>query len=288
MVGQVGRGDHVIPLRGGEVLRAPVRHARVDVIGDRAAAVVAVDDVQGIVGIDPQVMVIAVRVLADLHRRLAAVGRAEQRGVLHVDDVLVAGVAEDVRVVEGALPDGARFVDQLPRRARIVGHEQAALFVLDQRVDAIRIRLGVGQADASDQAGGQAGVAGDLGPGLAAVGGLIHAAAGTAARHLVFDAVRLPQRGVDDVRVVGVDHDVDGAAARILEQRALPRLAAVGALEDAALLARPAVLAEAPRRRRCRGWSGGCGSSRSRRRHGSRRAPRSCRHRRICRRRRRA
>ena len=243
--GQVSRRDHVVPLRGREVLVAPVGHARVDVVGDRAAAVVTVDHVERIVGIDPQVVVITVRVLADLRQRLAAVGRAEQRRVLHVDDVLVAGVAEHVRVVERALPNRARRVDHLPRRAGIVRHQQAAVLVLDQRIDAIRVGLGVGHANAADHAGRHAGVARDVGPGLAAVSGLVEAAAGTAARHLVLDSVRLPQCGVENIRVVGVDHDVHRAGPGVLEQRALPGLAAVAALEHAALFTGAVVEAEA-------------------------------------------
>src|SRR5688572_5092059 len=189
-------------------------------------------------------MMIAVRVLPDLYRGLAAVGRSEQRRVLHVDDVLVAGIAEDVRVVERALPNRARGVDQLPRSTGIVRYEQATILVFDQRVDAIGVGLRVGETDAADHARRQPGVARDLGPRLAAVGRLIHAAAGAAARHLVFNAIRLPQRGIDHVRIVGVDHDIDGAAARILEQRALPRFAAIGALEHAALFARTVIQTE--------------------------------------------
>ena len=211
MEGQVGGRNHVVPLGGREVLVAPARDTGVDVEGDRAAAVVAIDNVVGVIGIDPQVVMIAVRVLADLHGGLAAVGGAEQRGVLHVDDVLVARVAEHVRVVERALPDGARRVDQLPRRAGIVRDEQAAILVLDQCVNPVGVGPGVSHADAADHARGHAGVAGDLGPRLAAVGRLVEAAAGSAARHLVLDAIRLPQRGVEHVRVVGIDDDVDGA-----------------------------------------------------------------------------
>jgi hypothetical protein len=119
-----------------------------------------------------------------------------------------------------------------------------ALFALHQCVNAIGIGLGVRQPDPADHARGQARVTCDLRPRLAAVGGLVHAAAGSAARHLVLDAIRLPQCGVDHIGIVGVDHDIDGAGARILEQRAFPRLAAVGALENAALLARAVIQPE--------------------------------------------
>src|SRR5688500_17834515 len=149
---QLRRRDHVIPLRRRKVLLAPIRHPIADVVGDGAAAVVAVDHVIGIVGIDPQIVMIAMGVLADLYRGLAAVGRSEQRRVLHVDDVLVAGIAEDVRVVERALPNRAGGVDQLPRSAGIVRYKQAAVLVFDQRVDAIGVSFGIGETDATDDA----------------------------------------------------------------------------------------------------------------------------------------
>ena len=187
---------------------------------------------------------VSVRVLTDLRGGLTAVGRAEQRRVLHVDDVLVAGVAEHVCVVKSALTNRARSVDQFPRRTRIVRYEEATVLILDQRVDAVRVGLGVGDANAADHAGGHAGIARDVGPCLATVGGLIEPAAGTAARHLVLDAIRLPQGGIQDIGIVRVNHDVDGAGLGVLEQRAPPGLAAVAALEYATFLTGAVVKAE--------------------------------------------
>ena len=79
---------------------------------------------------------------------------------------------------------------------------------------------------------------------LAAVGRLEEAAARAAARHLVLDAVGLPQRGVHHVRVLAIDRDVDRAGLAVAEQHLLPALAAVGRLEHAALVA---VLAVRPK-----------------------------------------
>ena len=149
-----------------------------------------------------------------------------------------------MRVVERALPDVAPRVHQLPVRAAVVGAEQAAVLVFDERVDPVRIRLGDRDADLPVHALRQPLVARDFRPRLAAVGGLEQAASGTAARHRVLDAVRLPQGGKHDVRIAPVDRDVGASGLRIAEERTLPRLAAVHALEDAALVARFAVVAE--------------------------------------------
>ena len=132
--------DHMVELPGREILGRPRPLRRCDVECDRTAAVVGDGDVLRIVGVDPEVVIVAVRASADRHDRLAAVGRAEGARVQHVDGVLVARVGEHVRVVEGALPDVAAFVDQLPRRAGIIRAVQTAVLVLDERVHAVRIR----------------------------------------------------------------------------------------------------------------------------------------------------
>ena len=227
---------------------------------------------------------VAVRAAADVGERLAAVGRAERARVQHVDGVFRDRIGDDVRVVEGALPDVAVLVDEHPGAAGVVRDVESALVVLDQRVDPVRVGAGHVDADAPDDAGGQAGVARDLGPGVAAVGGLEEAAAGSAARHLVLDAVRLPHRGVQHVRVAAVDHEVDRAGLVVAEEHLLPRLAAVGALEDAALVARSGRTCRRRRRTRCRDSSDGRGSSRwrPRCRCRSRCASRSCRRRSTC------
>ena len=73
-----------------------------------------------VVGIDPEVVVIAVRPLADVGQRLAAVGRAEAAHVQQVDGVFGDRIGDDVRVVERALTDVAVVVHQRPRLAGIV------------------------------------------------------------------------------------------------------------------------------------------------------------------------
>ena len=140
MIGHMLGSDDVIELLGRESLVRPrPLRAGSDVERHRAAAVVAEHEVLRIVGIDPDVVVIAVGAVAHVLERLAAVHRPERAGVEGVDDVLVLVVGEHVRVVERALTDVAPGVHHLPGRAGVVGHQQAAVFVFDQRVDAVRI-----------------------------------------------------------------------------------------------------------------------------------------------------
>ena len=223
------------------VLRTP-RSARG--VRHRTATIVGVHQVRGIVHVDPQIMMIAVRTVPRILQRPATIGRAEHRCVLQIDHVGVLVIGDDVRVIKGALTDVATPVRKCPRCAGIVALEQTTVIVLHDGVHAIRIRRAYRHTDATNEATRQPLVARDLGPRLAAVSALEQAAASATAGHLEFLAVRLPQRCVHHVRIVAVDRDVDRAGLVVAIQHLAPTLAAIGALEHAALCTRHAVLAE--------------------------------------------
>ena len=248
----VRRRDAVVELRGGKLLVGPLAAGGE---ADRAATVVGDHHVRGVVGVDPEVVEVAMGAVVDDFVGGAAVGRAEEGRVLHVDDVLVVMVGVHVRVVERPLPDPPLVVDELPAVAPVVRAEEAAVVVLEEGIDAARVRGRHRQADLADDAvRGHAGVAGDLGPGGAAVDRFEHAAARPAGGHRVLLAEGLPERRVDHVRVVAVECDVDRPGALVPEEDALPCVATVGRLEDAALLAGDPVLPE--RRDVDNGWIG--------------------------------
>ena len=142
------------------------RPALAAVIADVGAAVVAVDHHLGVVGVDPQVMVVAVGRPDELEL-LAAVGRAPHPHVENVDGLGVSRVGEDVRVVPGALPEVAVVVDQAESVASVVGAEQPAILGLDQGPDPARPGRRNGHADAALDAVGQS--LGQFLPGVAAV-----------------------------------------------------------------------------------------------------------------------
>jgi hypothetical protein len=112
-----------------------------------------------------------VRIAAgEVHHGLAAIGGLERADVQDIDGVLVLWIGGDMGVVERALTEIASLIHQLPRGATIVGAEESAVFVLDDCVNAIQIGSRYCDADFSDDAARQAGVAGDFGPVLATVG----------------------------------------------------------------------------------------------------------------------
>ena len=183
-----------------------------------------------IVGIDPQIVMVAVRAAADVAQRLAAVGGAERAGVQQVDRVFArrdrqsrgcsrtrAGGCCDSRSPASTsrrhrpTRTGRRSRSRRARRRRFESAPDTATPILPTTP------------------AGRPWIARDLRPRLAAVGRLEQAAARAAARHLVLDAIRLPQRRVHHVGIAPIDRDVDGAGLVVAEQHLAPRLAAVGA-----------------------------------------------------------
>src|SRR5256885_8217682 len=97
---------------------------------------------------------------------------------------------------------------------------------------------GRGDADAAVAAGGQA-RAGEALPGGAAVFGAIQPAAGPSALQRPRLPPHLPQRGEDDLRILRIEGEIDGAGVLVLEEHALPGAAAVARAEYPALFTRP-------------------------------------------------
>ena len=143
--------------------------------------------------------------------RLATVDRLHERDVVVVDDVRVLRVGVDLRVVPRALAEIAVRVDQLPRVAAVVRAKDAAGIGLDVRPEPVGVRAGHGDADVSPEPFRQAGIAGDLRPVVAAVGRFEHPAAGAARRQHPGRAPRLPEAGVEHVRIVRVHREVADA-----------------------------------------------------------------------------
>ena len=237
-----GVGGEVIELGGRLVEDRRPGGAAVD--GDVGAAVVALDHAAGIRGVDPEVVVVAVRG-GDLGEGLAAVAALPELEVVDVDRVGVPRVGGEVDVVPGAGDQVLLVGDFLPVVAVVVGAVEAALLgVLDQGPDAAGPGRRGGDADLAQGAGGQVGAAADVLPGLAAVDAAPEAAAGAAAADLPEGAVGLPGGRIEEAGIGLVDGEVDGAGFVADGEDVPPGGAAVVALEDAALRVRPEGVAE--------------------------------------------
>src|SRR6266705_3436482 len=135
-------------------------------------------------------MMIAVRCWQKVES-LAAVRRTEQARVQDVDGVRAFRVREDVAEVPGTLAIALVFVDARPGIAPVIGAIESAFLRLDQRIDAVGIGAANGEANASQDSGGQA-VPFEVLPGDAAVYRLVQAAARTTAVEAVRRAIDLP------------------------------------------------------------------------------------------------
>ena len=206
----VVRGD-VIKLRGWLIhLRGPIFAA---IHGNGGAAIVAVDHAIGIIGIDPQTVMVAVR-SGDAFERFASIDGTIQPGVGDIDFVGIFRVGPQVREIPGALPEAMIFIDKRPVFAAVAAAIQAALFRFDQRVNNIRIFAGYAHADAAQRALGHA-VAFDALPGAAIVIRTVQAVFVAAAVEHPRSAIAFPHRGEKHVRVVRIENDVDAAGAII-------------------------------------------------------------------------
>src|SRR5690606_20477642 len=199
------------------------------------ATVIAQDHAPVVVRVDPQVVGVAV-LDGDRLEGLAAVDRAPHVDVQDVDGVGVLRVGIDVVVVPGALAQVAVLAAARPGFPVVVRAEHRAVLGLDDGPNPARLRARGSHADlADDLTLRQAGVAGDLLPGIAAVGGSPETGVLAARREEVRAAPGFPDRGVEDARVGRVHRQVDRAGLAALVQHQLPGLAAVFRAVDAAL-----------------------------------------------------
>ena len=191
------------------------------------AAVAADQVVVGVVGVDPDRVVVDVLVaLAEVPPGLAGVvghleedvHRVEPLGVLRVDEDLL--VVHRRGAVLGALLPGLAPVRRAVGAARLGGGGG-----LDERVDGVGIGRGDREADATQLLFRQA--ARDLAPGLAAVGRLVQARLGAATDQREDVAATLPGAREQHVGVARVHHDVADAGVLGDREHGRPGLAAV-------------------------------------------------------------
>jgi hypothetical protein len=230
----------VIDLGGGLVVPTAPTAAAVD--ADDGALVAAQHHAVAVGGVDPElVVVVAAGRALDRGEVAAVVGGFVGGGIDDVGLVRVGGIDRDGLEVPAAAPQAVFVVHLAPDGASVVGDVDAAEFaavgeIVDHGPDAVGIAGRDGDADLADGVvGGQA--AGEAGPGVAAVGGLIQAAAGHVGGGVDVPgrAARGPERDVKGARVVRIEADVDGAGVGAAIEDFGPVRAAVGGAVEAAV-----------------------------------------------------
>ncbi len=212
------------------------------VVGDVDAAVGAGHHVRGVARVDPQGVVVGVDPPADRFPARPRVPAHPARGPGLVDAVGVPGIGDQEAEIERAILDGPAVAGARPGGAHVVRAVEAGVRRLDDGVDPVRARRRDGDRDAAQFAGRQAG--GEFLPGRAAVEAAVQPAARSAGREEIRAAPELPRRGEQDVgRPRHQDH-VRASRGLVDGQDLLPRRAAVGGLEEAALRVRAPEVAQ--------------------------------------------
>jgi hypothetical protein len=245
-VGKGVVGGDVEHLRGGLRIPAAPGGARVD--GDDGALIGGDEDGRGACRIDPDaVVIVAARRAAEGGEGLAAVGRFPDHHAGGEDDVGILRVHLHFGEVVGPLGDARVVADPRPALARVVAAvEEAALLRLHGGEEPRGARRRDADADAPQPVVLEVRQPfAELFPGRAAVAGLVEPAARPGELAVLPRRLpRLPQRGVDDRRILRIDDHVRAAGVRVLVEHALEGLAPVERAEDAALLVGPVRMPE--------------------------------------------
>ena len=224
-----------VELADRQVVDAPEGEAAV--VGLVQTRVAGEVEVFGIGRVDPHGVMVGVHPdvvggpLGDLGEGAAAVLAPVGRSGQGVDAVLVRRVDEDVRVVHGA---DVLIAHLLPALAAVLA-AVATRFggMLNKDVEYLRIRGGQRDPDAALVALGQP--VRELAPGVAAVGGLVQAAAWATPVEAPGAALALVHGRVEDIGVGGVDDEVDRAGVIVDEEDLVPGGATVAGAVHAAL-----------------------------------------------------
>ena len=208
---------------------------------EAAAAVVGHQDAVRVLGVHPDIVVVAAGPVRGLHQRAAAVhrGREEHRG--EVEAVGVCRVHREADIVGSALGQVVVGEHQPPGVAGVVGTVEAGALVLEERVPAVGVARGDLRGDLAHRMvfpAGEAAAAvgtGEAFPGVAPVERPVEAAAGAAAPQAVGVDPQLPHPGQQPVGVAAVEGQVGAAGVVVHGEHLLPVGAAVGRAVHAAL-----------------------------------------------------
>src|SRR5215831_4552230 len=152
-------------------------------------------------GIDPQSMVIAVR-RANGFKTLSTIGRARDTGVENIHRVRILWIRKNMMEIPGTLREPVIRIDEMPAFASILAAVDAALFRFNDRVDTVPIRARYRYPDAPQYTARQS-VTFETLPSRAIIAGAIQTASRAAADHRPRRALRFPERGEQNVRIIG-------------------------------------------------------------------------------------
>src|SRR5262245_1784227 len=184
------------------------------------AAVAADEIVIGVVGVDPQAVIVHVAEFgAEVAQRFAAVVGNLAEDIHEIDALGIFRIDDQVSPVHGL---ALVLVLTLPGFAGVTGSENAPLLVdrLDDGIDHVGIRRRAGQANAAKLLTWQ--TVGQLTPRLAAVGRFVQAAFRAAVDHRPHVPAALVGGGDEHVGIARIEHNIGYAGVVADVQYALP------------------------------------------------------------------
>ena len=174
----------------------------------------------------------------------AAIVRTQHDGVHCIDAISVGRIHGDAAEIPATLPDAEVTAGALPMAASIVGAIQAAGFAIDECIHTRRRTCRQCDTDAADVF--RKTIAANLRPVLAAIAGFVQARTRAAGRRIDIPgrAPRLPHRGVDHLRITGLERQINRAGGIALTKHALPMRATIARTKHAAFGIRPVRMAK--------------------------------------------
>ena len=194
------------------------------------ATVIAVDQVTGVLRVDPERMVVRVNFGVTLEERPARIVGDGQLSAENIDPFFVIRIDADLAVVHGPR---IQAVNLRPGFALVFGAKYAAFLVLDGRIHDVGVAAEDVEADSPHRTLGKA--VAQLPPGAPTVDGLVDPAMGTPAVEAPRTASALIGRGIQHLGIGRVHRQIDRAGVLIQAEHVLPVPSAVDRHEHSTL-----------------------------------------------------
>ena len=180
------------------------RPALPGIVRNAGSAVICHDHPLRMRGINPQSMIVAMRRAHGLET-LSAIRRARNSRVEHIQCVHTPGIRKNMMKIPGALRVTVIGIDQMPAFSPVLAAVDSAFFRFDDCIHAISIRPGHRDTDAPQHAARQSMTLEPF-PRHAIIAGAIQPAPRAAAGQAPRRALRFPQRGKQNVRIIRIEH----------------------------------------------------------------------------------
>ncbi len=229
---------HLVELGGGLILLGGPRLSPIQ--RDIRPAIIGLDQEVRVVGVDPHVVIVAVRRRNPVEVGPGICGLVEALLGVHIDHVALLRIPGHIGVIEGTLHQIVPVIHQLPGLPLVIRPVEPLLrrLGLHQRPDAIGVGRRDAEVDLSDQALRHMFTGKNSSPVFSPIGALPDAvAAGMSAATDDGPGLPLspPRSGIENVRVLRMHFDVNDADAVGRKELFRPRFASIRGLENPSL-----------------------------------------------------